>query len=45
MWNIDTKYREEFQSTFERLYDKMAVLKKADHCQTLLYKKLKNHFR
>ena len=26
MWNIDLSYREEFQSTFERLYDKLAVL-------------------
>ena len=29
MWNIDTKYKEELQSTFERLYDKMAVLKRS----------------
>jgi len=26
MWNIDLTYREEFQSTFDRLYDKLAVL-------------------
>lgn len=26
MWNIDLSYREEFQTTFERLYDKLAVL-------------------
>ena len=26
MWKIDTTYREEFQSTFDRLYDKLAVL-------------------
>ena len=26
MWNIDLSYREEFQSTFDRLYDKLAVL-------------------
>ncbi|WP_396141839.1 Fic family protein [Flavobacterium sp.] len=26
MWNIDLSYREEFQSTFERLYDKLDVL-------------------
>ena len=26
MWNIDLSYRKEFQSTFERLYDKLAVL-------------------
>ncbi|MFD2909071.1 Fic family protein [Flavobacterium ardleyense] len=26
MWNIDLSYREEFQPTFERLYDKLAVL-------------------
>ena len=26
MWNIDLSYREEFQSTFDRLYDKLTVL-------------------
>ena len=26
MWNIDLSYREEFQTTFERLYEKLAVL-------------------
>lgn len=26
MWHIDLSYREEFQTTFERLYDKLAVL-------------------
>ena len=26
MWNIDLSYQEEFQSTFERLHDKLAVL-------------------
>ena len=26
MWNIDLSYREEFQSTFDRLYDKLSVL-------------------
>lgn len=29
MWNIDVSYRDEFQSTFERLEDKKALLEKA----------------
>lgn len=41
MWNIDTKYREEFQSTFERLYDKMAVLKKSRPLPNIALQKIK----
>lgn len=29
MWNIDVSYRDEYQSTFERLFDKLAILKAA----------------
>jgi Fic family protein len=41
MWNIDTKYREEFQSTFERLYDKMAILKKSRPLPNIALQKIK----
>lgn len=44
MWNIDTNYRAEFQSTFERLNDKMAVLKKSRPLPNVDCEKLKNHF-
>lgn len=41
MWKIDTNYREEFQSTFERLYDKMAVLKKSRPLPTIALSKIR----
>ena len=41
MWNIDTKYRPEFQSTFERLYDKLAVLKQSRPLPTIALQKIK----
>jgi Fic family protein len=41
MWNIDTKYREELQSTFDRLYDKMAVLKKSRPLPNIALQKIK----
>lgn len=41
MWNIDTSYQEEFQTTFERLFDKMAVLKKSRPLPTIALKKIK----
>ncbi len=41
MWNIDLKYREEFQSTFDRLYDKMDVLKKSRPLPNIALQKIK----
>jgi Fic family protein len=41
MWKIDTSYREEFESTFERLYDKMAVLKRSRPLPTIALHKIK----
>ena len=41
MWKIDTTYREEFQSTFERLYDKMAVLKQSRPLPSIALSKIK----
>lgn len=41
MWNIDTKYKEELQSTFERLYDKMAVLKRSRPLPNIALQKIK----
>lgn len=41
MWKIDTNYREEFKSTFERLYDKMAVLKKSRPLPTIALSKIR----
>jgi Fic family protein len=41
MWNIDTKYREELQSTFERLYDKVAVLRKSRPLPNIALQKIK----
>ena len=41
MWEINTNYREELQSTFERLYDKMAVLKKSRPLPTIALEKIK----
>ncbi len=42
MWEIDTKYRDELQSTFERLYDKRAVLKKSRPLPTIALQKIKD---
>jgi Fic family protein len=41
MWKIDTSYREEFESTFERLYDKMDVLKRSRPLPTIALHKIK----
>lgn len=41
MWKIDTNYREEFQSTFERLYEKMDVLKKSRPLHTIALSKIR----
>jgi Fic family protein len=41
MWKIDTTYREEFQSTFERLYDKLAVLKQSRPLPNIALQKIK----
>jgi Fic family protein len=41
MWKIDTTYREELQSTFERLYDKMSVLKRSRPLPTIALHKIK----
>jgi Fic family protein len=42
MCEIDTKYRDELQSTFERLYDKRAVLKKSRPLPTIALQKIKD---
>lgn len=41
MWDIDTTYRPEFQSTFERLYEKLAVLKQSRPLPTIALQKIK----
>lgn len=41
MWKIDVSYREEFQSTFERLYDKIAVLKQSRPLPNIALNKIK----
>lgn len=41
MWNIDTNYREELQSTFNRLYDKVAVLKRSRPLPNIALQKIK----
>lgn len=41
MWNIDTSYRKEFQTTFDRLFDKMAVLKKSRPLPAIALQKIK----
>jgi Fic family protein len=41
MWKIDTTYREEFQSIFERLYDKLAVLKQSRPLPNIALQKIK----
>ncbi len=41
MWKIDTSYRTEFQSTFERLYDKLAVLQQSRPLPAIALRKIK----
>ena len=41
MWNIDISYRPEFQSTFERLYEKLAVLKQSRPLTSIALQKIK----
>lgn len=41
MWNIDTSYRPEFQSTFDRLYDKLAVLQQSRPLPAIALHKIK----
>ena len=41
MWEINTNYREELQSTFDRLYDKMAVLKNSRPLPNIALQKIK----
>ena len=41
MWKIDTSYRTEFQSTFDRLYDKLAVLQQSRPLPAIALRKIK----
>ncbi len=41
MWEIDVSFREEFQNTFERLFDKMDVLKKSRPLPAIALQKIK----
>jgi Fic family protein len=41
MWTIDTSYRPEFQSTFDRLYDKLAVLQQSRPLPSIALQKIK----
>ena len=41
MWKIDTTYRKELDATFERLYDKMAVLKRSRPLPNIALQKIK----
>lgn len=41
MWNIDLTYREEFKTTFERLYEKLAVLQKSRPLPNIALQKIK----
>lgn len=41
MWKIDTSYRPEFQSTFDRLYDKLAVLNQSRPLPNIALRKIK----
>ncbi len=41
MWTIDTSYRPEFQSTFDRLYDKLAVLNQSRPLPAIALHKIK----
>ena len=41
MWNIDRTYLQEFESTFERLYDKLAILNKSRPLPAVALSKIK----
>ena len=41
MWNIDRTYLQEFESTFERLYDKLAILNKSRPLPPIALSKIK----
>ncbi len=41
MWEVDVRYREEMQSTFERLFEKKAMLEKARPLPNIALKKMK----
>lgn len=41
MWKIDTTYRQEFEITFERLFDKLAILNKSRPLPKLALQKIK----
>lgn len=41
MWKIDTTYRKELDATFERLYDKMAVLRRSRPLPNIALQKIK----
>jgi len=41
MWKIDTSYRTEFQSTFDRLYEKLTVLQKSRPLPSIALLKIK----
>ena len=41
MWKIDTSYRPEFQSTIERLYEKLTVLKQSRPLPNIALQKIK----
>lgn len=41
MWNIDLTYRQEMQSTFERLYEKQAILKQSRPLPAIALQKIK----
>ncbi|MFN3753656.1 Fic family protein [Flavobacterium sp.] len=41
MWNIDLTYREEFYTTFERLYDKQGLLQKSRPLPNIALQKIK----
>jgi Fic family protein len=43
MWYIDTTYRNELQATFDRLQDKMAVLKKSRPLPNIALQKIKEN--
>lgn len=41
MWKIDTTYREEFQTTFDRLYEKLAILNQNRTLPNIALRKIK----
>ncbi|SDX44580.1 Fic family protein [Flavobacterium degerlachei] len=41
MWNIDLNYREEFQTTFDRLYEKKQILQSSRPLPTIALNKIK----